>query len=68
VDSREKWLYFSYTRAHPLSQTSGRRLLFYGQGLLDIKVEHGLKDERTVLSEERIELGIIQYPQRIMAK
>ena len=53
---------------HPLAQTSGRRLLLHGQGLLDVKVEHSLKDERTVLSEERDELGIIQDPQRIIAK
>jgi hypothetical protein len=54
--------------AHPLSQTSGRRLLLHGQGLLDIKVEHGLKNDRAVLSEERAELGIIQDPKRIIAK
>ena len=54
--------------AHPLSQTSGRRLLLHGQGLLDVKVEHGLKDARAVLSEERTELSIIQYPQHIIAK
>ena len=43
-------------------------MLLLGQGLLDVKVEHGLKDERAVVSTERTELGIIQYPHRVIAK
>jgi hypothetical protein len=53
--------------AHPLSLPSGRRVLLHGQGLLDVKGEHGLKKDRAVLSEERPKFGIIQDPHRIIA-
>jgi hypothetical protein len=43
-------------------------LLLHGQGLLDVKVKHGLKDDRAVLSKERIELGMIQSSNGIIAK
>ena len=43
-------------------------MLLQGQGLLDVKVEHGLKDERAVVSKERTDLGIIQYPHRVIAE
>ena len=53
---------------HPLAQPRGRRLLLKGHGLPDVKLEHGLKEVRTVLAEERKKLDILQDPKRIIAK